>query len=668
MKKIRILAALVIVAAMIAQMIPAARAIDDPAGYTVRDVHIYRDSLDEDETVECRFYDELPGVPYIDYALFVSTFCGDTITVVPYPAQQGDFQKGLYVVVTEKYGAAAVVDTVNDLMAFYTDIATFLYAPSTDVEGASEFYYLGMKLHSYEVAEEGAFAVIPFAPYGIDIIEDDGALYFPVPTLSDLYSAVNQMVVYYNGEVFYYNSVIMEGGARDKDRGSVSILVKNLERSPSLINYTYREICFNIDNFYGFPCTQSPFMDFVKAEGLDAALDEYDPRTKELLMSPRSELHIAGLYRLFNFWLCDGGHTGLHMKDLLKTMLLDNEDYKRISAAIRQYGTVETDYVNVYYEYDESYWDWYDQIRETRSALIGDSGYVEYSDTALISLDGFDIDFAGWKAFLEEGGPIPTSSADTFGFVWSCLERAKENPKIRNVIFDLTANSGGYVAAYIAIMSLINGTADYNLLNVYTGERVLMQYLADRNLDGTVDDADLEVDYSCFNFGVLTSSCSFSCGNLFPAAAKDAKMLVFGERSGGGSCSVAYSSTAEGVEYNTSAGADVVTNRRGLSIDDGVPVNPDLTKYDDEGNKDYSDFFDLALLSTTMNKFYKTPILLGDANGDKDVNMKDVLLLRRQIAGLETIGNKLYVNADYDGDGELTMKDVLAMRRFIAGI
>ncbi|MBR0303531.1 MAG: dockerin type I repeat-containing protein, partial [Clostridia bacterium] len=81
-----------------------------------------------------------------------------------------------------------------------------------------------------------------------------------------------------------------------------------------------------------------------------------------------------------------------------------------------------------------------------------------------------------------------------------------------------------------------------------------------------------------------------------------------------------------------------------------------------------SDFFDLALLSTTMNKFYKTPILLGDANGDKDVNMKDVLLLRRQIAGLETIGNKLYVNADYDGDGELTMKDVLAMRRFIAGI
>ena len=42
--------------------------------------------------------------------------------------------------------------------------------------------------------------------------------------------------------------------------------------------------------------------------------------------------------------------------------------------------------------------------------------------------------------------------------------------------------------------------------------------------------------------------------------------------------------------------------------------------------------------------------------------------MRRIISGLDEISPALFVYADVDCDGELTMKDVLKMRRVIAGL
>ena len=58
----------------------------------------------------------------------------------------------------------------------------------------------------------------------------------------------------------------------------------------------------------------------------------------------------------------------------------------------------------------------------------------------------------------------------------------------------------------------------------------------------------------------------------------------------------------------------------------------------------------------------------GDANGDGDLNMKDVLLMRRDIAGLSDVEDVYFTNADIVTDGDLNMKDVLKARRIIAGL
>ena len=60
--------------------------------------------------------------------------------------------------------------------------------------------------------------------------------------------------------------------------------------------------------------------------------------------------------------------------------------------------------------------------------------------------------------------------------------------------------------------------------------------------------------------------------------------------------------------------------------------------------------------------------LLGDVNGDGSVNMKDILLLRRSIAGLVELTPEQANRADANIDKSVNMKDVLLIRQVIAGL
>lgn len=65
-----------------------------------------------------------------------------------------------------------------------------------------------------------------------------------------------------------------------------------------------------------------------------------------------------------------------------------------------------------------------------------------------------------------------------------------------------------------------------------------------------------------------------------------------------------------------------------------------------------------------------TDFLYGDANGDGEINMKDVVLLRKYMAnfdydtGTSTVAIEL--GADANGDGQVNMKDVVLLRKYMA--
>ena len=62
------------------------------------------------------------------------------------------------------------------------------------------------------------------------------------------------------------------------------------------------------------------------------------------------------------------------------------------------------------------------------------------------------------------------------------------------------------------------------------------------------------------------------------------------------------------------------------------------------------------------------PPVTGDADGDRALTMKDVLLCRYVVAGVEDESVLILSSADTDGDGLITMRDILYIRKTIAGV
>ncbi len=70
---------------------------------------------------------------------------------------------------------------------------------------------------------------------------------------------------------------------------------------------------------------------------------------------------------------------------------------------------------------------------------------------------------------------------------------------------------------------------------------------------------------------------------------------------------------------------------------------------------------------TDPTKTNPSETVFGDANGDGAVNMKDVLAVRKFLAGMDVSAFDQSA-ADANGDGAVNMKDVLAMRKYLAGL
>ena len=96
----------------------------------------------------------------------------------------------------------------------------------------------------------------------------------------------------------------------------------------------------------------------------------------------------------------------------------------------------------------------------------------------------------------------------------------------------------------------------------------------------------------------------------------------------------------------------------------GYEFDGDFIWVDEFNNPNYINF----VASGTNRKFpFDVPDIAGDADCDGNITMKDILLLRRALAGAFEFKGKEFLGADYDGSGDINMKDVLAIRKVLAG-
>ena len=251
---------------------------------------------------------------------------------------------------------------------------------------------------------------------------------------------------------------------------------------------------------------------------------------------------------------------------------------------------------------------------------------VAYNGKDIYVLDMMGVMYPGGKrdtqyfkdTYYEVIGDVAASRPEDlakYSYNQLCLSFDNERGYTSQLVFgakylvlDLSTNGGGDEAALCGIMGLFNkAESSMAFNNVMHRGRSTTDYGVDINLDGECDAADVaEAEGFDFKVAVLTSKCSFSCGNLLPSLMKEAGYKIVGEQSGGGSCAVTYEFTADGLPYVRSS-YSCLSNERGDNIDTGVPLDYDIAKELGGLSREEAapHFYDAKLISTYLEGAYQ---------------------------------------------------------------
>ena len=581
--------------------------LPDGGGYTERIVPVVT-KIAPDSQVTLRFYDDMPNVAYISAADFQSIVLPGSVMTVTH-TRAGEY--------TLKNADATAVVNINDDVFTSDQFEAFTNQMGLLQPGMANVYYDGMPFVRYKKVSYfplKATTTLDFGAYGIDIHADGkGAVYFPFATLADMYTDLYYHHAGFNGEKVVANLSVNEVSLAEIDPDYNKPLLARTTRPADLTEFNYKELCFAMDHFYGYP-GRIQYNDALKAKGLDKVLEEDiagGPAVKKLLLSEKLSDYMIGMIGLTGVYF--DGHTLMAITSAMgdpadtpelyneyQTGLMANQDVMAlVMSMVSDIQTMAAD----------------GQAVETlRPKAFGEGvTYIKKGDTAVCVFDSFNSrNEEAWKAYYAGTGPMPTvenTKNDDMVIFLDALKKAEADPEVKNFVIDITANGGGSADIVLAMTSLILDKSYISQDNSLTGQRSIVEYEVDRNFNGVFDVADEDVHYD-LNFAVLTSGMSFSCGNLFPSMLKDAGIPVIGTTSGGGACAIQAMCTADGFCYQISSFRARLNTLDGENIDAGVtpniPISTDGTvevKVSDEQSvtvKDFTKYYDIDYLRTLL--------------------------------------------------------------------
>ena len=205
---------------------------------------------------------------------------------------------------------------------------------------------------------------------------------------------------------------------------------------------------------------------------------------------------------------------------------------------------------------------------------------VIVGDTAFISFDKFSSFglLSGMSSYTES----PRDYADGnryngLGIVCSALNEIANNTSIKNVVLDVTANTGGLLNIVPFIAGITTSDPTMCLKDSFSGQVIEFHY--ETRLNG---DPDLTTLANKYNFFVLTSKYSFSCANALPTVLKGTNVKLLGQKGAGGTCPVFRCSDACGSAFVMSGIYNIVYKSESNYLDNenGVPVDIEIAEAD----------------------------------------------------------------------------------------
>lgn len=356
--------------------------------------------------------------------------------------------------------------------------------------------------------------------------------------------------------------------------------VAKMERSKEEAQFAYDLLCLSFDKVYSVK-------EAKKIDSFDKFFTEKG--YKDNLKSTNIRTYEEAMFKFLNTDI-DDGHTNVEY-----VSIYDYPSRGLMNVYGPKYPKTHTLSIN-----DKSI-DYYSKRYSSFDFAFHGIRLDEKEDTAYLSFDNFLLNYGFPNSFTNYSRDPDLEllrKNDSCGYMAVCImeiEKYNADPKntvkIKNVVLDLTANTGGAMGVMPYVACIMTKDPKFCVSDSRTGQVIEYHYEADFDNDGVYGDTYADK----FNFFILTSDASFSCGSALPSMLKGTNVKIIGQAGAGGASPITSFTDASGFGYKTS-GQFGVCYKDGdtyKSIENGVPVDyeinqnlwydyPNLTKKIDE--------------------------------------------------------------------------------------
>ncbi len=418
---------------------------------------------------------------------------------------------------------------------------------------------------SYSFTYGGQSFLVDLDDYGFDIIGQDHKCLIPFFFANTLFCSPSYYNIIFNGDACYgvygESSVIDDYYDCSNNRKAIS---------SSMREATLNSLYFVFDYLYGLKTDKgySSFKDYVP-NAINSNLSSND-----------AEINYAG-YKELIYGFLDELHTRIDFPSYYA-----NPDIHHISLS----------------ECGEFYQQFYN-TRNTQVTLRDDTfgGLVpvRYSNNvAIITFDSFKT--GSYEQIYDSNGNIKEDAwqYDTYFFMRHCMNEIQNHVGIEEILIDLSLNGGGNMGALFRTLGFITDeNIHYSTLNYLTNYYSIIDYQVDTDGDGTYpNDA-----YTQYRWNLLTSINTFSAANAMASIFKEMNLgTIFGQKSGGGMCTVLPLVLADGTGIAISSTSTIryVQEENGQKVfypvEHGIEPNVEV---------EYSDFYNDTKLVEYLNNY-----------------------------------------------------------------
>lgn len=535
-------------------------------------------------------------------------------------------------------GTEAVIDTEADTIRFENPSR---FRSEGDVEGGivdwQEFNVITPSAKHRSTHEKAKPVVISMKDYHMPVIAYEDTVLMPFLALQNTFGSIRMSnVLAYNGRDYY--NVFAAGDFAMQDGNEASWespyiwaiyngpFSKKKKTTQAYADYGYYSVCLLLDLTFGH-----------KEEKNITTFDEYFTRmnAKASMCSTNPSSAMLSEFMLFNYLFGSGHDSMVNDKHVFAADLqADPKDVSGLSDDIKRSEEGRTILEEQKKRSEEKSaqdeatgnailgalmekgWRlpeivpllaWTVGINQSRPEDYGDRRLDYAGDTAVIYFNSFDDDTTERDPsyYLD---PIKEEDEEksTFAFFYRCFEDIQKHKRVKNVVINIADNGGGAATALVSVLGFLSkdGEVKITVRDMLADSYREEYYHVDTNLDGTADDADGFGGQ--YEFYILCSGSSYSCGNALPYfAKKEGLATIIGSAPGGGDCVVATFTDAYGRCACYSGMLKLGTMEGSKFVSDEEATVPDLNMMPSVFDVFTVPWFDAQGISDAVHRYQK---------------------------------------------------------------